>query len=170
MESLKIILLSIAAGIFYGIVHDQITARVCLEYFTVFHPKVIQSQSPTLLGLTWGVLATWWAGTFLGVLLAIAARAGSRETLRASDLVFPVTKLLMAMAMSAFVAGCIGYVLARKGLISPSAWLALPQSRYPVFMADWWAHLVSYVSAFVGGLILCVMTFRRRSNHSLETQ
>ena len=170
MESLKIILLSIVAGILYGIVHDQITARICIEYFTVFHPKVIESHSPTLLGLTWGVIATWWAGAFLGTLLAIGARAGSRRTLRSSDLIFPITKLLTVMAISAFVAGCSGYVLTRAGLITPSGWLALPPSRNAVFMAAWWAHTASYGSAFVGGIVLSVLTFRRRSLVSMETQ
>jgi len=170
MESLKIILLSTIAGISYGIVHDQITARICIEYFTVFHPKVIESHSPTLLGLTWGVIATWWAGAFLGTLLAIAARAGSRGTLRFSDLVLSITKLLIVMAVSAFAAGCLGYAFARAGLVSPSDWLALPPSRNAVFMADWWAHMASYGSAFVGGIILCVLTFHRRSRLPLEIQ
>jgi hypothetical protein len=49
-EGLKIILASVAAAIIYGIVHDQITARICIEYFTVFHPPVFLTQSPTLLG------------------------------------------------------------------------------------------------------------------------
>lgn len=170
MESLKIILLSIVAGILYGIVHDQITARICIEYFTIFHPKVIESRSPTLLGLTWGVLATWWAGAFLGTMLAIAARAGSRETLRSSDLALPITKLLTVMAISAFIAGCLGYAFARAGLVSPSDWLALPRSRNAVFMADWWAHMASYGAAFVGGIILCVLTFHRRSHLPMEIQ
>jgi hypothetical protein len=40
-EHLKIILACVAAAIIYGILHDQITARVCVEYFTVFHPPVL---------------------------------------------------------------------------------------------------------------------------------
>jgi hypothetical protein len=48
MESLKIILACIAAAAFYGIVHDQFTARICIEYVTVFHPPVFATQSPTL--------------------------------------------------------------------------------------------------------------------------
>jgi hypothetical protein len=37
----------IFAAVLYGVLHDQITARVCLEYFTVFHPPVFATQSPT---------------------------------------------------------------------------------------------------------------------------
>lgn len=62
MEFLKIVALCISASVLYGIVHDQITARICVEYFTVFHPPVFATTSPTLLGFGWGVIATWWAG------------------------------------------------------------------------------------------------------------
>jgi len=164
METLKIILFSIAAGIIYGVIHDQITARVCIEYFTVFHPKVIESNSPTLLAFAWGVIATWWAGAFLGTLLAIAARAGSRPTLKASVLIPPITTLLGVMALSALLAGCSGYLLSRGGVISPSGWLLLPAARYPFFMADLWAHSASYGSSFLGGIALFILTYRRRSH------
>jgi len=33
MQSIKIILTCVVAAILYGIVHDQITARICVEYF-----------------------------------------------------------------------------------------------------------------------------------------
>ena len=65
IETLKIILLCVAAAILYGIIHDQFTARICVEYFTIFHPPVFPTQSPTLLGIGWGIIATWWMGAFL---------------------------------------------------------------------------------------------------------
>ena len=169
METLKIILVSIGAGIIYGIIHDQITARVCIEYFTIFHPKVIESVSPTLLGLTWGLIATWWAGAILGTMLAIAAGAGNKPTLTASNLILPIMRLLAVMAVSALVAGLSGYILTRRGLVSASGLILLVPSRQPVFMADWWAHMASYGSAFIGGIVLCVLTFRRRARLSTET-
>jgi hypothetical protein len=51
VEFLKIVALCIVAAVVYGIVHDQVTARICLEYFTEFHPPVFLTSSPTLLGL-----------------------------------------------------------------------------------------------------------------------
>ena len=51
MPKVKITLLSIVAAVAYGIVHDQITARLCVEYFTVAHPPLIHTSSPTVLGL-----------------------------------------------------------------------------------------------------------------------
>jgi hypothetical protein len=39
MESLKIVLACVAAANFYGIVPDQFTARICVEYFAVLIPS-----------------------------------------------------------------------------------------------------------------------------------
>ncbi len=61
MDSLKIILLSIAAAVAYGIIHDQITARICVEYFTIGHPPVFGTDDPTLLGIGWGMSGCSWA-------------------------------------------------------------------------------------------------------------
>jgi hypothetical protein len=167
VESLKICFVSICAAILYGVTHDQITARVCLEYFTVFHPPIFETQSPTLLAFGWGVIATWWMGAFLGVLLAIAARVGSRPKLSAVDLFKPVGKLLGVMAGFASLAGFLGFILAQQNLVSPPQWVSerLPSVAHAGFMADWWAHSASYAVGVFGGIILCVLQYRRRAKN-----
>ena len=75
MPKLKITLLCIVAAVAYGIVHDQITARLCVEYFTVAHPPLIHTSSPTLLGLFWGTVATIGVGLLLGVVLALVSQS-----------------------------------------------------------------------------------------------
>jgi hypothetical protein len=125
--------------------------------------SVFRTQSPTLLAIGWGIIATWWVGVFFAIPLILAARAGSRPALRASALIPSIGLLLVFMACSAVVFGLTGYVLARSGIV-PSDWLSFspyPAKRYR-FMADWWAHSASYASAFVGGVVLCLMTYRRR--------
>ena len=72
MAFLRIVLQCVALAIVYGIVHDVVTAHVCVEYFTIGHPTVIGCTSPVMLALTWGVLATWWVGLGLGLLLGLA--------------------------------------------------------------------------------------------------
>src|SRR2546428_5874010 len=99
MESLKSILLRILAAVVYGILHDQVTARVCVEYFTIGHAPIFGTDDPTLLGLGWGVLATWWMGLLLGVPLAVAARAGSRPKRSVGSLLRPIAWLLGVMAI-----------------------------------------------------------------------
>src|SRR5471030_1137633 len=98
MQSLSIIFLCIFSAVLYGILHDQITARVCVEYFTIGHPPVFNTDSPTLLGLGWGVIATWWVGLILGVPMACSARFGDRPTMTAQELFKPIWILLVCMA------------------------------------------------------------------------
>jgi hypothetical protein len=171
IEHAKIILLCIVAAVVYGILHDQVTARICLEYFTGFHPPVFPTQSPTLLAFGWGVIATWWVGLFLGLLLTVAARAGSRPKFTAAMLVRPVGRLLIVMACSAFIAGVSGFFLATHGLAREPEWMApaLTSSTYPRFMADWFAHNASYASGILGGIILCVLQYRKRRRLAVAT-
>ncbi len=163
MEALKIALTCIGAAILYGIVHDQFTARICVEYFTIFHPPIFSTQSPTLLGIGWGIIATWWVGAFFSIPMILAARAGARPVLRASELMRPIGLLLVFMAICAAAFGTLGYLLARQGAINTD-WLSFSNSptKRARFMADWWAHSASYASAFVGGTIVCIMTYRKR--------
>lgn len=166
MESLKIIGLSLLAGSVYGIIHDQVTARVCLEYFTVFHPDVFHTQSPTLLALSWGVLATWWVSLFLGILLAIAARTGSRPTVSAYELIPKLAKLLAVMAVCALTAGIVGYFLQGFGMEYYAT--DIPKQIRHSFYADLWAHSMSYLSGFIGGITLSILVWRKRGGMALR--
>src|SRR5687768_3279430 len=107
--------MSILAAIIYGIAHDQVTARVCVEYFTIGHPPIFRTDDPTLLGLGWGIVATWWVGLILGVALALTARAGSRPRTPAAALARPVATLLAVMGVGAALAGGIGWAVAQAG-------------------------------------------------------
>lgn len=165
MQFLAIVVLSVFAACAYGIIHDQITARICVEYFTIGHPPIFNTNSPTLLGLGWGIIATWWVGLILGVPLACAARCGARATLSARELLRPLLVLLGCMSGIALLAGLVGYVAATAGvvfLVEPLASL-VPKERHFAFLTDLWAHLASYGSGFVGGLILTVLTWRKRT-------
>jgi hypothetical protein len=165
VKIVEIVLLGVVAAVVYGILHDQVTARVCVEYFTVFHPPVFETTSPTLLGLGWGIIATWWVGLPLGGLLAIAARAGSRTPqYSARDLVRPVSCLMAAVGSCALVAGIAGWWLTAHGHVSPPEWVMseLPGPRHAAFMADAWAHETSYTAGEIGGVILAAVTWLRR--------
>src|SRR3954464_5056776 len=101
MRALAIVGFATLSAVLYGIVHDQITARVCVEYFTVGHPPVFGTDDPTLLGIGWGILATWWVGLLLGVPLAIVSRVGSRHKRTVGSLLRPIVGLLTVMARGA---------------------------------------------------------------------
>ena len=157
MEAAKIVLLCVGSAILYGISHDQVTARVCVEYFTIGHPPVFDTDSPTLLALGWGVIATWWVGLMLGIPAALAARVGALPKYAAAHLVRPVFGLLLVMGCASLLAGVIGYFVAEAG----GVWLVEPlQSQVPVskhsaFLADSWAHLAAYGVGVLGGIALC---------------
>ena len=167
MQFILIVVLCIVAAVMYGIVHDQVTARVCVEYFTIGHPPVLHTESPTLLGLGWGVIATWWVGLLLGIPMAIAARVGTRPKRSALSLVRPIGVLLAVMGILALVSGLIGYVLARQGvvfLVEPLASM-VPAPKHVAFIADLWAHSSSYLVGFVGGIVLVVRTWKSRAKN-----
>lgn len=164
MAPVWIILSCVGAVIGYGIIHDQITARVCVEYFTVGHPPVFGTDDPTLLALGWGIFATWWVGLLLGVPLAIAARAGNRPLRSVGSLVRPVAALLAVMGVCAALAGVLGWLLARNGvafLVGPIS-QELPADRHVPFLADLWAHSASYAVGFIGGVIVIANVWRSR--------
>lgn len=164
MEFAKIVLFSLAAAIVYGILHDQVTAHLCVEYFTIAHPPVFHTQSPFLLALGWGVLATWWVGLPLGLLLAVVARLGPVQRLALADVRPWIIRLLIAMAICALVAGVVGSYLVATGILPvPGDWaMRIPPSKQVAFSADAWAHLASYGSGILGGLVLIGYAFLRR--------
>lgn len=168
MHVIQIILLSVAAAIVYGICMDNVTARICVEYFSIAHPHVIESRPPTDLAFVWGVLATWWAGLAIGVPLAIVARAGKRPKLSVGQLIRPILILLAGMGVTTILAGIVGYVLAANGVIELDPGMAywiLPNRRVR-FLAVASAHLAAYASGFVGGIVLWFTTYRRRGRMS----
>lgn len=158
MEFIKIIIMGVVAACVYGIVQDQVTARVCVEYFTIGHPPVFNTDSPTLLAFGWGVIATWWVGLPLGLLMGLASRIGSWPRLTWRDLLRPVAIVLCAMGVISLAAGVAGYFAAKADWVCLGDPLCfrIPAGRHALFLADLWAHLAAYGSGFLGGLALCI--------------
>ena len=119
MEALKIAVTCVIAAVLYGIVHDQFTARICIEYFTIFHPPIFHTQSPTLLGIGWGIVATWWVGVFFASLIGAACisrfarRKSLFETVRGL-LVFVVFGVLLAPILTSLMDAAV-VVTTRSG-------------------------------------------------------
>jgi hypothetical protein len=164
LQSLAIILLCILAAVLYGIAHDQVTARVCLEYFTIGHPPIFGTDDPTLLGIGWGILATWWVGLALGIPLAIASRAGSRPKRSVRSLVRPVGFLLLVTAVFALAAGLLGWFLAANRIVFLGGAIAreLPAERHVPFLTALWVHSASYLAGLVGGIVVVIRVRRSR--------
>jgi tryptophan-rich sensory protein len=144
----------------YGIIHDQITARIDPAYFNVDHPdlgfpEIFHSASPTVLAFAWGIVATVPLATVLGSMIAISAQAGNYPQISSRQLLKPLLVVFCAMAALAVTGGIWGY----------HAWTA--QSKSFVArreMADFCAHLMSYCGGLLGALALVVYIVVRRRN------
>ncbi len=165
VESLKIIGLGVISAIAYGIAHDNVTARVCVEYFTIGHARIFgETESPTILAFGWGFAATWWVGLALGIFLALTCRLGRKPKLAVKDLLKPVGWLLLTMACVSLVAGFVGYHAASRRWIWLVGDLAanVPKPKHDAFLADAFAHFAAYGTAFLGGMTLAVWATIRR--------
>ena len=58
LEALKIVAFSVLCAVVFGILHDQVTAHVAVEYFTIAHPLVFPTEEPFWLAIGWGIIAT----------------------------------------------------------------------------------------------------------------
>ncbi len=168
ISGLAIVGMSILAACFYGIAHDMVTAHLCVEYFTVGHPPVFPTESPILLALGWGVIATWWVGLLLGVPLALCARLGRPPRRRARELLRPIAYLLAAMAACSVLSGTVGHILAVKGFLEMQGHLAtrVPTPQHIWFITDLWAHLAAYGTGLMGGIVVCVVTVLGRKTEA----
>ncbi|MEO0804194.1 MAG: hypothetical protein AAFY57_18265 [Cyanobacteria bacterium J06642_2] len=164
MPFIRIILFFILAVVTYGILHDQVTARLCIEYFTIAHPPVFQSDSPTLVGLGWGIIGTWWAGLGAGTIVACAARLGTYPKHDVESLYRPVFILAAVMASCALIAGIAGYVFAERGAFELVPLLAaeIPLHKHSRFIANSWAHASSYFFGMTGSITIAIRVWMSR--------
>jgi hypothetical protein len=165
-DSVRIVALFTATAVVYGVVHDQVTARVCIEYFTLAHPRIVPSDAPAVVGLAWGLLASAPAGAFAGGLVALAARDGPRPPLDWRHFLRAVMCIAAAMAAIALLAGLAGHRLAARGVIRMIDDYAhlVPVERHPRFMAVVHAHLASFGVGLVGTLWVALRAQRLRAS------
>jgi hypothetical protein len=171
IEFAKIVLLGLIAAIGFGVVHDQVTARVCVEYFTIGHPPIFGTRSPTLLALGWGFVGTWRQGLVLAVVTAIFARLGARPPLSARRLLPPLAVLLLGVAVSSLTFGIVGYCLVAGGAIAVDGSLVwgVPPSSHARFVADLWAHRAAYLASYFGTVVLWGWIVRKRQRLAART-
>ncbi len=169
-QSPLIVGLSILMCVIYGVIHDQITARICVEYFTIGHKPILGgTDDPTLLGFAWGFLATWWVGAMLGVPLAFISQTGSLVKKSARDLIKPMLWLMAGTGILAAASGVTCYLLTANNVIHLAGGFqsAIPAEKQDAFLIDLWIHTASYAGGFLGGAILMVWVIvdRYRRTH-----
>jgi len=153
----------------YAMVQDQISARLCPEYFTVLHNPIPGLSDPTLTGITWGFLGSWWGGALLGYGAGIAATAGKKAPLKLKQLVFPmlcvIAFITVCTALAAFSAWRHAEVFMLESQASSIEVIA-PQHRLPAFVVARY-HLVAYASSVVGSVVCIVWIAISRAKMSV---
>ncbi len=164
LEALKIVGFSVLCAVIYGILHDQVTAHVSLEYFTVAHPPLFPTEQPFLLAIGWGIIATWWVGLILGAALACSARIGPWPKLGLEDVRRAIVMLMIVSGVLALVAGIFGWFLTNANVPGTIGFWAseLPSDRHARFAFAAWAHSVSYLVGAIGGIIIMIRKVLRR--------
>lgn len=164
LEALKIVAFSIFCAIAYGILHDQATAHIAVEYFTIAHPPVFPTQEPFWLAIGWGIIATWWVGLILGAVLALCARLGSWPKFDLKSLKRPIIMLMVVSGSLAMLAGLSGWALTQfSGPWTIGFWSSeIEPERHARFAFAAWAHTVSYLAGGIGGAIVAVHSLIQR--------
>ena len=170
-QFVRIVLFSVLAAIIYGVLHDLVTAHLCLEYFTIAHPPLPIPQTSLVMALAWGVIATWWVGAILGTALGLAARIGSAPKIGLAQLKRPIIMVMAVSGVGAILAMGLGALLFQLDVISVGhVWeYRIPEDRHHVFMAAAWAHSASYLIAGIGGAFLVVRTALKRYQEPLAS-
>lgn len=157
----KIILLSIGAAVLYGVIHDQFSTRISMEYFTIAHPPMIDSSDPTIQALFWGTAGTWWVGLILGLPLAYVSSFGKEAPVSWKKLIEPLFILLLIMGSCSFLANQLTTLYQQTHpALYPYAGIASHLLKDFSVVAN--MHYASYASGLIGGLILILWTHRQR--------
>lgn len=172
IESVKIFLFVVLAVVGYAVVHDQLTARICLEYFTIAHePTIVKSDSPTVVGLAWGIYSTWWVGVVFGVASATLAQIRFWPRVAFRELVGPVVYMVLTIAIASLVVGAVAYLLAEHGDLEIGSLMAsvIEPEKHSGFVSNRWSHRAAHAVGLFGGSAICAgiwVVRKRRSERS----
>lgn len=160
---------ALIAGV-YGILHDQVTYSISVEYFTRL--KFFQFQwadphceSPRVFVAIIGFLATWSVGLVAGWFLARFAVVGKGKMLPLGEIVkyFPV---LIVTTFLFGVAGW-GWGYRRRSTGYADGWLNrmddLQVENHEAFMTVAYIHNFGYAGALVGLILALILLHRNKT-------
>lgn len=154
----------------YAILQDQVSARLCPEYFTVLHRPIPGVTDPTLLGVCWGFLGGWWGGVLLGYAAGLTATLGPRPPMHPRELVMPILLLVVAIAT---VTALTGFSVWRHSemlgvMLDPGNAELVPVQRHRALLTVACYHFVAYASSVVGAVALCVWVRAERQRREQQ--
>jgi hypothetical protein len=155
-NDLRIVVLCVVSLTLYGLIQDQFSVRLAPEYFTVAHQPIEGVSNPTLLGLLWGFMGSWWGGLLMGMAAGLTATLGKRPQLTARELAPGVGCVLLGVAFVTLACGgsayYVGSVMGARLLAAD----ALSARGQLLFLTVACAHVGTYASAAAGSVALCV--------------
>jgi hypothetical protein len=156
---LAVVLGSVGLACVLGICVDLVTANVAVEYFTVHHPRIVETERPWVLAIVWGIGASWWFGAISGALVGVINHRRQQP--------LPLARILKWVAIACFVLWLI--MIAILISIFLFARTIPEEKRRPTFesdrrlMAVALAHQFEYVFGAVAFLIIAFKTWRANS-------
>jgi hypothetical protein len=155
---LAIVVGSVGLACVLGIGLDLVTANVAVEYFTVYHPRIVDTERPWLLAIVWGVGASWWFGAIAGVIVGVINHRRPEP--------LPPRRILRWVAIACVVLWIIMIAILVAVLAFASTIPA--EIRRPTFdydrriMAVAMAHQFEYILGAIAGLVIAIKTWRTR--------
>ncbi len=166
MNFIKCFLLVFFGVIIFSILHDLITANICLEYFTKAHVKVISSENPFILALFWGVFASWWLA--LPIAFSIAMIIHHKKSVSFIWLRKKIITNLSGLFLLCVFVGIIGFTLSKFEIIRPSEnfLLKIGNIHWENFFYCIFSHTCAYVGGIlVGGLLIFQILKKQNINN-----
>lgn len=169
----KTVVASVLTAIGYGLIHDQITIRICPQYFTIWHPFLFNGEQNnlTLLALCWGVIATWWFGLFLALILGGLAVAGPRPLPPFRFVLRTICRILIWTAFGAALAGIAAWLTKAQApthVMGDVLYRLGPDFRRR-FTIDLFIHNASYDVAPIAAIVYGLLLLKRRKDIVVAT-
>ncbi|CAN5650922.1 hypothetical protein BH09VER1_BH09VER1_52740 [soil metagenome] len=89
--------------------HDQYLIRIAPEHFTVWHPKIAETQNLTILAVLYAFWASLSPGIFLGLTLYLAARVFDRPKRSLRQIVLSVAVVWALVEICALSLGAVAW-------------------------------------------------------------
>jgi hypothetical protein len=167
-NDLRIVALCVVSLTLYGLVQDQLCARLAPDYFRIAYPTIEGASGPALLGLLWGFVGWWWVGLVTGLAAALTATLGRRPQLTARELAPAVGCLLLGVAFVALVCGSAAHYNGRVTGVRFDWAEGLTAERLLLLFTVACARFGAYAAAAAGGVVLCVWVAWRRRTKALS--
>jgi hypothetical protein len=162
----RAMLLGIAVFSAYGILQDQVSARLCPEYFTAMHPPIPGLTDPTLLGIAWGFLGSWWGGALVGYISGMVDTSGTKHPpMPVRSLIKPMLVTVLVVAVVTALAGVSAGRHVELFDVRFDTWVdhVIPAERQRNAFVVASYHFVAYGASVKSGIVMCVWVGFRRA-------